>query len=143
MPAHQGQRSRDVARAEDRQQLTNASRWMTFEALASHSAPQRQRAASALQEMASDPRRNDRLIVAGLAALGADAAALQAARNLIRERGPTLADVLFEPNLAAASGTSNYAALVRQLGLTDYWRSTRQMPDICRQTRKPMFCTAA
>ncbi|HET7816306.1 MAG TPA: TIR domain-containing protein [Sphingomicrobium sp.] len=116
---------------------------VTFKALASNDSAARGRAASALQEMAANPRRNDRLIVAGLAALDADAAAIQAARNLIRERGPTLADVLFEPNLAEASATPNYAALVRQLGLANYWKSTRQIPDICRQFRKPIFCTGA
>ncbi|HEU4705128.1 MAG TPA: TIR domain-containing protein [Sphingomicrobium sp.] len=116
---------------------------VTFQALASNDPASRERAASALQEMASNPRRNDRLIVAGLAALDADGAALQAARNLIRERGPPLADVLFEPNLAEASATPNYAALVRQLGLAGYWQSTRQIPDICRQSRQPTFCTGA
>lgn len=116
---------------------------LSFRALAGGGPPAREQAAAALGEMAADPRRNDRLVVAALAALGADEAALEAARALIRERGPTLADVLFEPNLAAASATPHYVALVRQLGLVGYWQSTREVPDVCRQAEKPVFCTAA
>lgn len=100
-------------------------------------------AASELSTLAADPRRNDRLIVAGLAALKDDSAALSAANSLVRERGPALADVLFEPNLAAARGSPQYAELVRSLGLARYWQSSGRLPDICEGASAPSFCTSA
>jgi hypothetical protein len=81
--------------------------------------------------------------VAALAALGAHDEALAAAHRLIRHRGHMLADVLFEPNLAAASSALGYAQLVRAIGLDRYWRSARQGPDICAREAKGGFCLAA
>ena len=101
------------------------------------------RAASELSALAADPRRNDRLIVAGLAALKDDSAALGAANSLVRARGPALADVLFEPNLAAARASPQYAELVRSLGLARYWQSSGRLPDICEGAGAPAFCTSA
>ena len=115
----------------------------TFEALRSNDPAAKAAAAGKLQQMAHDRRRNDRMVVAALAALGAEAAAIDAAQRLIRERGHPLADVLFEPNLAAASASPQYSALVGKLGLADYWRSTRSPPDICRSETKAEFCTVA
>lgn len=115
----------------------------TFEALRSNDSAAKAAAAAKLQEMAQDPRRNDRLVVAALAALGAETAAIDAAQRLIRERGHPLADVLFEPNLAAASASPEYSALVGKLGLADYWRSTKSLPDICRREARPGFCNVA
>lgn len=115
----------------------------TFEALRSNDSAAKAAAAAKLQQMAQDPRRNDRLVVAALAALGAETAAIDAAQRLIRERGHPLADVLFEPNLAAASASPEYSALVGKLGLADYWRSTKSLPDICRREARPGFCNVA
>lgn len=114
-----------------------------FEALVSRDPARKAQVAAELQVMAADPRRNDRLIVAALAALGADAAALDASRNLIRNRDHALAAVLFEPNLSNARGTAQYAQLVTGLGLTGYWEASRHFPDICREARKPAFCPVA
>lgn len=114
----------------------------TLEALKTRSPADREAALAALRPLARDSRRNDRLMVGALAALGGHGEALGAAERLIRERGHSLADVLFEPNLAAAAPTPAYARLVGQLGLTDYWKSTSRMPDICRSARMPGFCTA-
>lgn len=93
--------------------------------------------------MATNPRRNDRLIVAALAALGEDEAALDASRRLIQDRGHALAAVLFEPNLSDSCHSPQYAELVRHVGLTDYWKSTNNIPDICREPRKPEFCAVS
>jgi hypothetical protein len=54
-----------------------------------------------------------------------------------------LADVLFEPNLAAASSAPGYAQLVGAIGLDRYWRAARQAPDICGREAKGGFCLAA
>ena len=75
--------------------------------------------------------------------LGEHAAAIAAAQRLIRARGHMAADVLFEPNLAKASGSPDYARLVGGLGLAGYWRSTRSLPDICRGSASPAYCASA
>ena len=113
----------------------------TFEALVSKSSARKAEADKLLRGLSSDARKNDRLIVAALAALGDQDAALVAARNLVRSRGNMHAAVLFEPNLAAASHTPPFAELVKQLGLTGYWRTTKFIPDVCREAKKPVFCT--
>lgn len=115
----------------------------TFQALASNDPARKAAVAAELQAMARNPRRNDRMIVAALAALGADAAALDASRRLIQDRGHALAAVLFEPNLSDAWRSPQYEQLVSRVGLTDYWKSTSNIPDICRQEQKPGFCGAA
>lgn len=114
-----------------------------FAALKSQDAGFRQRAVSELEQLSSDTRRNDQLVVAALAALGARDAALNAASNLLRSRGLLYAEVLFEPNLASASNELSYAQLVHRLGLARYWRTARIEPDICRGPSKPRFCAVA
>lgn len=125
--------------------LTSAQRdalTAAFEALKSNNAALRAKAVGELDRFAADPRYNDRLVVGALAALGAREAALNAAANLIRSEGLFDAEVLFEPNLAAARQDPRYAELVRKLGLPAYWRSG-PTPDICRDRAKPRFCTLA
>ena len=114
-----------------------------FEALKSADPAMRERSVAELERFAVDPRYNDRLVVGVLAALGAREAALRAAANLVRTRGLFDAEVLFEPNLAAARGEPAYAELVRRFGLTEYWRSARNVPDVCRDAAKPRFCSLA
>jgi hypothetical protein len=96
-----------------------------------------------LQNFAADPRYNDKVVVGTLAALGDRAAALQAASNLVRSRGLFDVEVLFEPNMAAASAEPGYAEFVSKLGLVSYWRSASSPPDICRDAAKPRFCSLA
>lgn len=114
-----------------------------FTALKSDDLARRVAATAKLQSFAADPRYNDRLVVGTLAALGARQAALAAAANLVRERGLFDAEVLFEPNLAAARREPAYARLVDDLGLTAYWRRSRAAPDICRDAAPPQFCSLA
>jgi len=114
-----------------------------FEALKSQDAGLRARTVADLERFAADARYNDRLVVGTLAALGAQEAALRAAANLVRTRGLFDAEVLFEPNLAAARSDPEYAQLVGKLGLTAYWRAARNPPDICRDSAKPSFCSIA
>lgn len=114
-----------------------------FQALKSQDAALRAKSVAELERFAADRRYNDRLVVGMLAALGAREAALVAAANLVRTRGLFDTEVLFEPNLAAAREEPGYARLVRALGLTAYWRGTRNPPDICRDSSRPSFCTFA
>lgn len=113
----------------------------TFQALRSNDFAGKAAAVATLQGMSQNVRHNDRMVVAALAALGAHDPALDAAQRLIRERGHPLADVLFEPNLAAASPSPHYSALVTGLGLASYWRNSKNLPDLCQRPAKPAFCT--
>lgn len=112
-----------------------------FSALKSQSAALRAKSIGDLEGFAADPRYNDKVVVGVLAALGARDAALRAAANLVRARGLLHADVLFEPNMAAARAEPVYAELVRKLGLVGYWRSASSLPDICREAGPPRYCT--
>lgn len=126
--------------------LTNsqtAALTAAFHALRSNDPAARSAAAGRFRSLATDPRRNDRLVVAALAALGDNAAAVDAAQRLIRARGPMVSDVLFDPNLADASRTLPYQRLVSELGLASYWRATKNLPDMCREGSKPGFCAVA
>ena len=114
-----------------------------FEALKSESPAMRAKSIAELEGFAIDPRYNDRLVVGVLAALGARESALRAAASLVRTRGLFDTEVLFEPNLAAARGEPAYGELVRSFGLTDYWRSARNPPDVCRDAARPRFCSFA
>ena len=123
--------------SQQRAALTNA-----FLALKSGDPARRAGSSRELEGLAVDPRYNDKLLVAVLAALGAREAAVRAAANLVRARGLFDAEVLFEPNLAKASGEPPYARLVQALGLARYWRVARKIPDICRGQTRPDFCPA-
>lgn len=112
-----------------------------FAALKSSNQTLRAKAVADLQGFAADPRYNDKVVVGTLAAFGARADALNAAANLVRTRGLFDAEVLFEPNMAAARGEPGYAELVGKLGLVRYWRSASNPPDICRDAAKPRFCS--
>ena len=114
-----------------------------FEALKSANPAMRAKSVAELESFSIDPRYNDRLVVGVLAALGAREAALRAAANLVRTRGLFDAEVLFEPHLAAARAEPAYAELVRRFGLIDYWRSARNVPDVCRDAARPRFCSIA
>ena len=111
-----------------------------FEALKSGEPGLREQAAADLQRLTADPRYNDKLVVGMLAALGAHKAALEGAASLVRARGLWQTEVLFEPNLRAASGELGYAKLVGKLGLVRYWKEARKSPDICGEQKRPSFC---
>jgi tetratricopeptide (TPR) repeat protein len=111
-----------------------------FEALKSQDPSRRAKSVGDLESFAADPRYNDKVVVGVLAALGARVAAIKAAANLVRTRGLFDAEVLFEPNMAAARSEPSYADLVRKLGLIGYWRSAPSPPDICRGSARPSFC---
>jgi len=121
-----------------REALANA-----FGALKTRNPAMRAKSVADLEGFAADPRYNDKVVVGTLAALGASGSALEAAANLVRTRGLLHADILFEPNLAAARAEPAYAELVGRLGLVGYWRLGRNPPDICRDSNRPRFCALA
>ena len=114
-----------------------------FGALKTRNPAMRAKSVADLEGFAADPRYNDKVVVGTLAALGASGSALEAAANLVRTRGLLDADILFEPNMAAARAEPGYADLVGKLGLVGYWRLGRNPPDICRGSNRPRFCALA
>lgn len=115
----------------------------TFEALQSGDASARAITIGKLKALSLDRRKNDRLVVSALAALGARTEAIDAAARLIEQNSIWVADVLFEPNLAAAAREPAYARLVTRIGLVNYWRSARHAPDLCRNPAAPSFCATS
>lgn len=109
-------------------------------ALRSGSAAGEAEAARALQDLAANPRFNDKLVVAMLAALGAHAAAVERAAALIRDRGLWQSEILFEPRLLEADSTPEYQQLVQSLGLAAFWKQSGKFPDLCRTREPPPFC---
>lgn len=89
-----------------------------FQALKCGNSGLRAQAISLLEQCASDPKHNDRLVIGALAALGDQVGAIAGAEPLIAARGHRYADVLFEPNLASARQSPFNAAVVNRLGLT-------------------------
>lgn len=114
-----------------------------FQALKTGNAERRGQAISLLEQCTGDPKQNDRLVVGALAAIGDQAGAIAGAQRLVSARGHRYADVLFEPNIAAARQSPAYSDVVNRLGLTAYWRLQRAAPDICSDAGRPSFCAAA
>ncbi|HEV2079116.1 MAG TPA: TIR domain-containing protein [Allosphingosinicella sp.] len=112
------------------------------QALKSGDAEQRQQAIKALVAASREAGRNNMVVISILAALDAKPEALDAARRFIVEQGTTGAAVLFEPTFAEIRQTPEFAQLVKQLGMSRYWASSRNAPDFCRQTEAD-FCRTA
>lgn len=98
--------------------------------------------ASAVQALtaASAGSSNERLLITALAALGAQKEALALAASAIQRDGPRALPVLFEPPMAAARRTPQFAQIAQRFRLIDYWRQSRHLPDFCRQQSRPELC---
>jgi hypothetical protein len=110
-------------------------------ALESDNASAKAAAADRLVELAAMPGSRERFMVAALAALDHDADALQAA-TLFFQGGPTRAThILFQPALEKARWLPAFANLADDLGLMDYWRISKNLPDFCNTSVRPAVCT--
>lgn len=83
---------------------------------------------------------NEPLRITALAALGAQKEALALAASAIQRDGPRALPVLFEPPLAAARRTPQFAQIAQRFGLIDYWRQSRHLPDFCGEQSPPALC---
>jgi hypothetical protein len=79
------------------------------------------------------------LVITALAALGARSEALQTAAKVIPGNVYAL-PVLFEPPLAAARSSPEFAQIVEHFGLISYWRQTGHHPDFCNTASAPPLC---
>ena len=92
--------------------------------------------------LGADPAANSRFIADGLAALGDDAAALHAAETLIERKGSNALLAFYDPTLATARASPDFAAFVKRIGLADYWRKSGNLPDFCLAPGGPALCAA-
>ncbi len=99
------------------------------------------RAAGApIEAMAVDSAALTSLMVMALAASGRDVAAVDAAGRNIDVTGPGSLRILYWPALAPARQTPEFEALVRKIGLFDYWHASGHRPDFCAAARAPALC---
>lgn len=97
-------------------------------------------AARQLIELSAAKPTRARFTVAALAALGEDAAALQLAAAFATSAGIPPTQLFFQPALAKARTLPQFTALTQQLGLADYWRTSRRPPDMCSAAAPPPVC---
>jgi len=109
-------------------------------ALKSGSTALKQRAVQALQVLAQDDLTQGPLFVALLAELGAGQQALALASARIQRDGPSALPVLFQPPLAAARNSPQFAQLAQRFGLVSYWRQSGHLPDFCKERSPPQLC---
>jgi tetratricopeptide (TPR) repeat protein len=94
----------------------------------------------AVQALLALPQdQQDETVARLLADLGAEHDAFRlAARVAITEYpGPSL---LWYPDMRAILSDPDFPALARQLGLLNYWTTTRTRPDVCNEPASPPFC---
>jgi hypothetical protein len=76
-----------------------------------------------------------------LADLGDEPAAFDVAARLAAQAYPGPL-VFWYPNLRRTLDDPRFPALARQLGLIDYWKTSRTRPDVCNGSGPPPFCRA-
>jgi tetratricopeptide (TPR) repeat protein len=106
-------------------------------AVASRDAVAKTQAVQALLALPQDQQ--DETVARLLADLGAEHDAFRiAARVVITEYpGPSL---LWYPDMRAILSDPGFPALAKQLGLLNYWTTTRTRPDVCNEPASPLFC---
>lgn len=108
-----------------------------YRAMASGSPESKAQAVSTLVAL---PREQQNDIVASLLAqLGANHEAFQIAAWLAANKyaGPS---IFWYPSMRASLDDPGFPALATQLGLMEYWKTTRKKPDVCNEKTAPSFC---
>lgn len=97
--------------------------------------------AQAVQGLLALPENEQRAAVAKLLAdLGANHEAFKVATRIATAReypGPSL---LWDRGLRATLDDPEFPMVAEQLGLFDYWKTTRTRPDVCDEKSPPPFC---
>jgi hypothetical protein len=108
-----------------------------FEATGSNDTGQKVRA---IQALISLPKKQQNFLVAKLLALlGANHDALIVFQNGFGSRydWPSL---LWYPSMRDVLRNPEFLNFAQRLGLLDYWRISRQRPDVCKTRTEPPFC---
>lgn len=113
---------------------------LAVRALMSGSAGAKASAIKALQEAGLSGSENASLLVTALGALGGDREALSLAARLIQQDGPRELTALFDPSLSRARRLPQFAQIAQRLGLANYWRASRHLPDFCKEASPPSIC---
>jgi len=108
-----------------------------YRAVASGSPGGKAQAVRALVALPQD-QQNDK-VASLLAQLGGNHEAFQLAARLATEHyaGPS---IFWYPSMRASLDDPDFPALATQLGLMEYWKTTRTRPDVCNEKAAPSFC---
>jgi len=74
-----------------------------------------------------------------LAQLGAPEQALESLRANYAAGDPDTS-LMFDPALAPLRNQPGWTAILSQLGLIDYWRSSHKPPEFCKAANAPALC---
>ena len=109
-----------------------------YRAHASSDSAAKAKAVQALLALGEDQR--SAAVAKLLADLGATHEAFRVATRIAKTReypGPSL---FWEPGLRVVLADPGFPAVARQLGLMNYWTTTRMRPDVCKEKAPPPFC---
>jgi tetratricopeptide (TPR) repeat protein len=120
--------------AERRAALTAA-----YNALGSIKSEEKAKAVRALLALSEDDQ--DGIVARLLASLGAPHEAFQITQRLLTKRR-AYTEFLWHPQMRSVLHDPRVPALMRQLGLLDYWKRSHTRPDVCGGSRQPQFCRA-
>ena len=132
-----------AALADERSQFSDEERKAysaTLRAMQSGNAAEKASAISLLRPLVGRDVDDARLLITALAALGADREALAEADKLIGPTGSRDQYLLFQPPFERIRRTPEFAAIVQRIGLIQYWRQSRHLPDFCRAPGAPALC---
>ncbi len=108
-----------------------------YRAVASSDAGAKRQAVQALLVL-SEEQQND-VVARLLGALGADHQAFQIASRIAARDYPG-ASLFWYPSMRGALSDPDFPGVAKNLGLMKYWRTTRSIPDVCREKAPPPFC---
>jgi hypothetical protein len=77
-----------------------------------------------------------------LAELGATPEAFRIAARVATTREYPGPSIFWDRSMRATLDDPGFAAVVEQLGLANYWRTSRTRPDVCAEKSPPPFCAA-
>jgi DNA-binding winged helix-turn-helix (wHTH) protein/tetratricopeptide (TPR) repeat protein len=72
--------------------------------------------------------------------LGADRQAFQVAARIATNKEYPGPSIFWDPSMRGILADPGFPALATQLGLMNYWTTTRSKPDVCNEESSPPFC---
>lgn len=109
-----------------------------YRALATTESEAKPKAIHALLALPKDDQ--DGIVARLLASLGASHEAFQITQRLLSARRAYPA-FLWHPKMRAVLDDPGAPAIMKQLGLLDYWKRSHSRPDVCGESRPPQFCS--
>jgi tetratricopeptide (TPR) repeat protein len=110
-----------------------------YRALASPEPGAKAQAVRALLALPEDDQ--DGIVARLLASVGASHEAFEITQRLLTTRRDYPA-FLWHPQMRAVLDDPGVPALMKHLGLVDYWKRSHSRPDVCGGSRQPQFCKA-